>query len=250
MARLQNLLLSAAAVGGIVRAAARLERWALERAVVLLSRLLMLPGARCAVQLVEAGGLAPPLVAAMLDARNRPGLVVGLRPPSLCPRRACAECRLSQGEGPRAREKRAAARLEACAAPAGRRADAGALTGGAGRTDGRAHPALDARADLPRLLPAPPPRRAPPAGPRALHTLEHSGTFQNVADTPPLPPPRVRGESEWGWGARLGCALRSSRYRRSTLPPEALGPRPRREPRTFRQPVPFPLISLVLNGCD
>jgi len=49
MARLQNLLLSAAAVGGIVRAAARLERWALERAVVLLSRLLMLPGARCAL---------------------------------------------------------------------------------------------------------------------------------------------------------------------------------------------------------
>ena len=76
MVRLQGALLSLAVVSNLVKATAVLERWALEPVVNLLSRLIMLPGARSAVQFVEAGGPSKALVAKMLDPTNRPGLIV------------------------------------------------------------------------------------------------------------------------------------------------------------------------------
>lgn len=73
---IQSSLLAAAAVPGLVRTLMQLSASALERGIVLLSRLIMLPGAHFAKQYLDSAGLAPELVKRLLNKNNRPGLIL------------------------------------------------------------------------------------------------------------------------------------------------------------------------------
>jgi len=73
---LQGALLSLAVVHRLVKVMPLIGKAAAERAVVLLSRLVMLPGGHFAMQYVDSGGLQPQLTCMMLAADNRPGMIV------------------------------------------------------------------------------------------------------------------------------------------------------------------------------
>jgi len=75
LTKLEGALQQLGAVPKLVHVLPLLNRSTVERAVVLLSRLVMLPGGEFAAQYVESGGLAKKLLHSLLDTTNRPGLI-------------------------------------------------------------------------------------------------------------------------------------------------------------------------------
>jgi len=76
LAAIQSSLLAASTVPALVHVLLQLSAAALERAIVLLSRLIMLPGAHFAKQYLDSAGLAPAVVKRLIDKNNRPGLIL------------------------------------------------------------------------------------------------------------------------------------------------------------------------------